>query len=234
VLNGPPEAAVCWLREAAERGSPEAQTALGQHLLEGVGVSRDETQSVFWFRRAAKADYPTAFNMLGRCYEQGRGVAPDMVIAVHWYHLAAAAGLDWGMYNYATALMLGNGVAHDRKNAFDWFRRAASLAHAKSLNIVGGFYEDGWEVSRDMSVAIRFYEQAAEGGDFRGQFNLARWLATTGRVEEAVAWMQRSLQGATPAFAHKVRSFLEESIHPSLREVASRVSAARRCRGETC
>ncbi len=59
---------------------------------------------------------------------------------------AARAGLDWGMYNYATMLALGNGVDEDRAAALAWFEKAAALGHAKSINLIGGFHEDGWVV----------------------------------------------------------------------------------------
>src|SRR3546814_1317302 len=67
----------------------------------------------------------------------------------------------------------------------DWFRKAAGLGNAKSMNYIGSFYEDGWVVERDLDAAEEQYRMAAEGGDFRGQFNYARLRAEKGDVETA-------------------------------------------------
>ena len=67
---------------------------------------------------------------------------------------AAEAGLDWGQYNYATSLQLGRGVPQDRAQAFALFQTAAAQGHAKSVNVLGGFYEDGWEVDADPAMAL--------------------------------------------------------------------------------
>src|SRR3546814_11804803 len=75
----------------------------------------------------------------------------------------------------------------DLRAALDWFRKAAGLGNAKSMNYIGSFYEDGWVVERDLDAAEEQYRMAAEGGDFRGQFNYARLRAEKGDVETALA-----------------------------------------------
>ena len=124
------------------------------------------------------------------------------------------------MYNYATALTLGEGVAEDRPAALDWFRKAAASGNAKSMNYIGSFHEDGWVVARDLAEAARWYARAAEGGDFRGQFNLARLLAGGGQVTEALGWLRKVPETATPAFLAKAAAWLRRSPVAELREVA--------------
>src|SRR5690606_34413109 len=152
-----------------------------QMLLDGRGVKQDTEQAFQWFRLAANTDHVMAMNMTGRCYENGWGVQADMLMANYWFKLAAERGLDWGMYNYATSLALGRGLPIDRKQALQWLQKAAALGHAKSWNLLGGFHEDGWEVETDMGAAMDCYRKAANGGDFRGQFNYSRLLAEQGR-----------------------------------------------------
>lgn len=213
ILAGPPEQAAAWLHAAAEGGVAQAQLMYGQMLLDGRGVAADPGQAVFWFKRAARTDDPVAMNLLGQCYLHGRGVAPSPVMAAHWHLLAAQAGLDWGMYNYATALALGSGVDEDRKEAFSWLSKAAALGHAKSLNVIGGIHEDGSNGDVDSSLAFEYYHRAAEAGDFRGQFNVARLLADRGEMAEAVRWMRKVSRTATVDFLEKTRDFLQQSPH---------------------
>ncbi|UHL63881.1 sel1 repeat family protein [Paralcaligenes sp. KSB-10] len=220
ILDGPPRVAARWLATAAEHGIVEAQVHYGQRLLQGKGVEANPGQALHWFKAAARRNNTMAMNLVGRCYENGWGIEADMAIATYWFRRSAAYGLDWGMYNYATSLTLGRGVKADRVQALAWLKKAADLGHVKSLNILGGFYEDGWEADPDADTALEYYRLAAEGGDFRGQFNYARLLAGRGRMPEALAWMRRVPETATPAFLEKMRQFLATAAQHELRSLA--------------
>ncbi|HEX7387315.1 MAG TPA: tetratricopeptide repeat protein [Castellaniella sp.] len=208
ILAGPPAAAAATLRAAAEGGVVQAQLVYGQWLLDGHGVTRDPEAAFQWFQHASRQGAPMALNMLGQCHAHGWGTPVNALMAVYWYRLSALGGLDWGMYNYATALTLAQGVACDRPTALAWFRKAADLGHAKSMNMVGSFYEDGWVVAQDLAQAAHHYLQAAQGGDFRGQFNTARLLILAGQVDVATHWLHRIPQTATPAFLHKAQAWV--------------------------
>ena len=212
ILAGPPEQAAATLRAAAEGGVVQAQLVYGQWLLDGRGVAPDPAQAVQWFHHAARKGEPMALNMLGQCHSHGWGVPKNPLLAAYWFRLAALGGLDWGMYNYATALSLGQGVEPDRAAALDWFRRAAALGHAKSSNMVGSFHEDGWVVDRDEDAALMHYLRAAQGGDFRGCFNAARLLIARDQLDEALAWLGKVPDSATPAFLRKAAAWLHAWI----------------------
>jgi len=186
-------------------------------LLDGTLVARDAAAGFGWFNRAAGQGHLMGLNMVGRCYDLGWGVAVDKGRAAECYRIAAERGLDWAMYNYATLLALGHGVAEDKSAALAWFQKAAKLGNAKAMNFVGSFHEDGWVVARDLTKAARHYARAAEGGDFRGCFNHARMLGERGRTEEALMWIARAGETATPAFVAKVAAFLDESSVPAFR-----------------
>lgn len=220
-MAAPPEERAAFVRIAAEGGIAEAQAVYGQMLLDGAGVTPDQREAVLWFYRAARQGHVMAINMMGRCYDLGWGVPVDKVRAAQWFKGAADRGLDWGLYNYATALALGAGVPEDKPAAFALFRRAAMMGNAKAINFVGSFYEDGWVVERDLDEAAYCYAKAAEGGDFRGQFNHARMLAERGRIEEALAWLARVPETATDAFLAKARAWLEQSPRRELRNAVT-------------
>jgi TPR repeat protein len=205
------------IRTAAEGGLADAQAALGQMLLDGDGVDRDQRAAIGWFHKAAGQGHVMAINMIGRCFDLGWGVAIDKARAAEWFKAAADRGLDWGMYNYATLLALGQGVAEDKPAALAWLRKAAALGNAKAINFVGSFYEDGWVVERDLAAAADHYRRAAEGGDFRGQFNHARMLADGGDIDAALAWLARIGETATPAFLDKAEHWLRGSPLARLR-----------------
>jgi TPR repeat protein len=202
---------------AAFRGVNEAQVIYGQMLLDGKVVKRNPTGALHWFERAARGGNVMAINMVGRCLDQGWGVAASPQLAAPWFLKAAERGLDWGMYNYATLLILGRGVPQERALGLYWLRKAVDLGHAKSINILGGFYEDGWEVSKNRAEARECYRLAAVGGDFRGQFNFARLLAEEGETQRALFWLRQVPKTATPAFLAKMKNFLAASSMSALR-----------------
>ena len=190
----------------------EAQAVYGQMLLD-QGRAR---QAFAWFNKAAAQGHLMALNMVGRCYDLGSGTPVNKVRAAECFRIAATRGLDWGMYNYATALTLGDGVAEDKAQALRWFEKAAAMGNAKAVNYIGSFHEDGWVVERDMTRAAECYAKAAEGGDFRGQFNHARMLAESGDLGAARHWLARCAETATPAFLAKARQWLRTSRWPEL------------------
>lgn len=232
-LAGEPQRAAALILAAAQIGVPEAQALYGQILLDARGVARDCEQARNWFQKAAHADHAMAMNMLGRCHELGWGGAIDLLIAAYWYQQAAARGLDWGMYNYANLLAADGCVLCDRTQALAWYRKAAAQGHAKSINLVGRFYEEGWVVEKDMNTAFELYHQSALAGDFRGQYNCGRLLADRGRVEEATIWMRRALETATPGFKCKMGHALMDSPQATFREIAAQALRQGSAKGAT-
>lgn len=213
-LRGTREEVAAFVREAAVAGSAEAMARHAQMLLDGDGVAADPPAAFGWFDRAARAGHLEAANMMGRCHDLGRGTPVDKAAAAAWYRFAASRGSVHAIYNYATLLTLGEGVAQDRAAAFDLFRQAAARGFAKAWNFVGSFHEDGWATPYDMGEAARCYQRAAEGGDFRGQFNHARMLAAAGRVEEAQGWVTCALAGGTERFRDQVAQYLRDFPFP--------------------
>lgn len=218
ILSGPSDVRAAFLHDAAQAGLAEAQALYAQLLLDGDGVAKDAQAAFGWFNKAAAQGHLMALNMVGRCYDLGWGTPIDKTRAAECFRICADRGLDWGMYNYATALTLGEGVDEDRPAALALFEQAAALGNAKAANYVGSFHEDGWVVAKDLASAEQHYRTAAQGGDFRGQFNLARLLAARARHDEALAWLACVRETATPAFLEKCAGWLRGSGDPVLRE----------------
>jgi hypothetical protein len=86
------EAAVYWIRKAAEKELGWAQAQLGWMLAAGLHMERDDAEAVRWLRAAAKEGVPPAYGSLAFMYASGRGVPADLGEAVHWYVLALQSG----------------------------------------------------------------------------------------------------------------------------------------------
>jgi len=209
---------VAAIRLTAEAGHADAQAALGQMLLDGEELPQDQAAAIGWFHKAAEQGHAMAVNMIGRCFELGWGMPADGVRAAQWYKAAADRGLDWGLYNYAKMLAEGQHVAEDKPTALALLRKAAGMGHAKAINLVGSFYEDGLVVERDLAAAGEHYRVAAEGGDFRGCFNHARMLIYAGDIDGALHWIGRIRENATPAFIAKTEAWLRAAPDATLRD----------------
>ena len=217
-----------WVYQAACAGLVEAQTTLGQMLLDGRGTPADAGAARRWFARAAVSGYAPAANMLGRCLERGWGGAIDLPQAGEHYRAAALAGLDWGQYNLANMLLRGRGMPCDVAQAFGWFVAAAEQGHAKAMNLVGRFHEEGWLAPADPANAAVWYRRAAVGGDFRGQHNLATVLAQAGLLSEAVTWFTLAGESGSLDFRRVAADQLLGDRNPALRSIGLRI-AARSC-----
>lgn len=205
---------------AAKAGLIDGQALLGQILLEGRGIAKDQTLAVRWFEIAARGGHLMARNMLGRCHEHGWGCVADAAVAARHYAIAADAGLDWAQYNLANLLATGRGVALDQVQALNRYRRAAEAGHAKSMNLLGRYLEEGLACTADPSAARAWYRRSAEGGDFRGQFSHATLLAQDGHVDEAVMWLRKALAGGNVNFLRASSKSLLDANHPTIREMA--------------
>jgi len=226
VLAAEPRAAAAWVEVAANLGHAEAQVVMGQWRLDGHGLERDPQQALHWFLRAAQLGHPMAANMAGRCHEQGWGTPPDFEKAAHWYRQALKLGdLPQARYNLANLMAAGQGVPRDHAQAFALYRQAADQGYAKAYAKLGRYHEDGLVVPRDAAAAFDCYRRGAEGGDFRGQFSYAGMLAAQGRTDEAIGWLERAMQTATPRFLLQAGELLLQAPDERVRAIGERMRA---------
>ena len=109
--------------------------------------------------------------------------------------------------------------------AFRWYHQAATLGHAKSINIIGRFYEEGWVVTADFERAVDLYYTAAKKGDFRGQFNYARILINAGHPDDALFWLDLIPATATSQFTQDLYRWLKNTPQPILHTWVERMLA---------
>jgi TPR repeat protein len=81
---------------------------------QGIGVRKDERQSIVWYRKAAEQGNSNAQFNLAVLYENGRGSAVDFAQANHWYREAVAQGDALAIGNLGMLYMRGQGVQADK------------------------------------------------------------------------------------------------------------------------
>ncbi len=219
VMSAAPQDAIRWMTATARLGHAGAQAVLGQWLLDGHGQARDPVQALHWFLHAAQQNHPMGMNMAGRCHEQGWGTAVDADKAAHWYRKAAATTLPEARYNLANLLASGTGVEQDHAQALALYQQASEQGYAKAFAKLGRYHEDGLLLEQDLAMAFLCYQRGAEGGDFRGQFCYAGMLAAQGREAEALQWLAKVPETATPRYLRQAGELLSQSPHPEFRAI---------------
>jgi TPR repeat protein len=162
--------------------------------------------------------------MMARCLDEGWGIAADPRAAAGHYQRAADAGHAWAQYNLAHLYLDGRGVARDFRRAFAYYLQAARQNHERAMNLAGRCCEQGWGTPPDLGAAADWYRRSALGGYFRGQFNWASMLLSSGRIEEAAAWFERAASAGSAAVRAAVVQIGARSDAPgALRRLAERL-----------
>jgi uncharacterized protein len=109
------------LQQAAAKGNPKAETQLGEMLLRGDGMPKDEARGVMLLEKAARAGQSAAAFRIGMLLVNGEGgVAKDPARALEYFRAAAAGGEKEAFFNIGAAHASGRGVKRDYGEALGW------------------------------------------------------------------------------------------------------------------
>lgn len=113
------------LQEAAKKGNPKAETQLGEMLLRGEGIDKDEARAVALLEKAARAGQSPAAFRIGMLLANGEGgVAKDPQRALAYFRAAAAGGEAEAFFNIGAAYASARGVKRDYAEALAWLSLA--------------------------------------------------------------------------------------------------------------
>jgi TPR repeat protein len=149
---------------------PVAQCNVAYMYHSGSGVTKNSGAAMRLYLESAKQKNTRAMYNLGVIYETGdagMGVVRDQAEAVRWYKKAAAAGHEGGaQHNLGAMHYLGHGVASaDKAKAAEWYLLSAEKGYTTSMVRLAGMHELGDGIPRNRGEAVRWYREAAAGGD---------------------------------------------------------------------
>ena len=109
------------LQQAAAKGNPKAEVQLGEMLLRGDGIVKDERRGIVLIEKAARAGNSAAAFRVGMLLMNGQsGVANDPVRAHAYFRAAAAGGEKEAFFNIGAAYGSARGVKRDYGEALGW------------------------------------------------------------------------------------------------------------------
>ncbi len=157
-----PEEAVKWYLRAAEKGHPEAQTALARNYENGRGTMQDFVQARRWYMAATEQDIREASYGLAVLESRGLGGPKDAGLAANHSRRAAEQGHIGAQVFLAHLLSAGEDIAPDHVEAVKWFREAAQSGHPEGQVGLGMAYRDGAGVEADIVIAYVWLSIAAK------------------------------------------------------------------------
>lgn len=152
------EAALRWFRKAAASGSPVAKLRVGMVLMAGGRTPEEHRQARRLLEEALEGDVYYAGYLLGGMYRDGKGGDVDLGRAVSCFERAAAGGVAKAAESLG---LLYQAKLRDHARAAVWYRKAADEGSSLAMSNLGGLYEFGQGVPKDVDKAIALYRQAA-------------------------------------------------------------------------
>ncbi|TXH56452.1 MAG: trypsin-like serine protease [Desulfurellales bacterium] len=179
-----------------------AQYRLGLKHLHGIGVPKDEAQSLKFFLQAASKGFAGAQFKLGDMYANGEGVTKDEKEALRWYRMAADKGDIEAQFKLGFIYSTGKGITKDGREAVKWYRKAAQQDVATAQYNLGVIYANGEVVAKDEKEAMKWFRMAADQEHPSAQYNLGFMYANGEGVakdeKEAMKWFRMAADQEHP------------------------------------
>ena len=245
--KGDSAAALKWFTIAAERGSADAQRAIGYLHLKGFGVEKSAVKAVRAWEEAYRRGETSAALSLALYYkgdlefadaERVGAPAVDRAAAFEWMQRAAS-------FSYANAVLLarmylaGDGTKANPKEAIRLLRWAVHCGDYSARVALGEAYLHGSGVAKDPDMALRWFKHAAGtpwsggalamvrvsalGWGMKPDVKQARyWLAEAVRrgSEDAKKWQAECGAQATIKCLIKIEGFTPIPIGPETEGLA--------------
>ena len=147
------------LEPMSQKLQPYLQYRIGKMYCYGSGTEQNYAESFGWFLKSAIAGNKFAQFSLANQYYYGNGFYKDKGQALQWYMKAAEQELPYAAYAVAQMYANGEAVVQDESTAQQYYAQAL----AGFLKLEERDRADG--IERDVSQAIQWLTQSAEGGN---------------------------------------------------------------------
>jgi TPR repeat protein len=131
------KSAIPLLKQAAEKGSAEAQYNFGVSYQQGIEVQKNDSIANNWFLKSAKQGWKDAQFKIAYSYAKGRGEVKDDKKAFYWSIKCAEQQDPECMGNVVNCYLEGYGIAKNIDSMLVWATRLALLHNPEDLSISG-------------------------------------------------------------------------------------------------
>lgn len=158
--------AVSWWKKAADNGSKLARRKLNRHQSQinqqmlVVRKSKDHFNATL---KKAKAGDSLSQYEVAMLYKNGSGTGKNPTETKQWLERAAQQGNLDAQYKLGD-MLLSTDSTTNKKLGLEWLLMAAEASHALSQYRYGQALEVGEGIDKDFTIAVIWYQHAAENG----------------------------------------------------------------------
>lgn len=200
-----PETAVRLLKVALEQYPAERRTILYplSRALIGLNASEDDLFAAEGYLLELHAQgYDRAAYALSEFYgDEGPAQFRDFGKSIDYLRLSALAGDRLGVVDYAQYVSKNASFSAEEQRAaisraFFTLLDQLRKGDCRSLRLIGAFYNRGVLVKQDPNLALKWFEKAAEGGDYKTAEFLSREFVSRRLVQMDLAKSLKYLKQA--------------------------------------
>jgi TPR repeat protein len=167
-------AALDWLRKAAEAGFAVAQVGLGDVLVEGKHVAKDEEDALRWYQAAAEGGNAEGMRKLALALLKDGSEFYNHDDGVKWLERSAQAGDAEAKFELACRYYFGIDEDEDPKRAFELAHESFAAGYWPAAGILGRCYRDGDGVSISLEKARDVFAAGVESGNISSHIYLGQ------------------------------------------------------------
>jgi uncharacterized protein len=191
------------IKKEADQNDPVSIHIIGTYYYYGLFVQRYVLTAVEWFLKSASLGYSDSQYMLGMIHESSAEDEKAIESAIQYYEEAAkqqhpyaqyalgvyylsekiwpkaikyleqAANQKYSLAMYTLAMYYHEHEQKQPQKAFNWFLEASNHGHEPSKYYTGLYYQHGRGVTKNIELAIKYYQEAAMKNDKNAQYHLA-------------------------------------------------------------
>ncbi|MDR3182095.1 MAG: sel1 repeat family protein [Planctomycetaceae bacterium] len=178
-----------WVEKASEnsdKNSASVQCAMGDILVDGIGVEKDRAKAAQWYRKAAEQNFAPGQCFYAQCLADEGNESESIKL------LRQSAEQEFAPAQYYIALICRKN--DENTEAVKWYRKAAEQGFVKAQNNLGECYGGGIGVDMNMAEAMRWYRSASEQGYAEAQCNLGVIYQAIEQYDDAAQWYRKAAE----------------------------------------
>ncbi len=181
------------IRTAAEGGDPYCQAVLGAMLWRGIGIKKDDKESLLWSRRSWETGEPLGLYNKGVFLGGGRGLKADPEAAKQAFRVARQGMEDTAdpsdpHYEFSLGIIIERGYDGSKKDdsaACAHYLNAANSGHPNAQYKYGWCQQYGQVGTKDLQDAALWYGRASENGHSDAAWQLGELHEANDQLKEA-------------------------------------------------
>jgi uncharacterized protein len=184
---------VDWLKKSSKNGYPNASAVLGN-----IDYKKNNFEDAFkWYQLGADQGSRSAQINMAHLMQKGLGTKRNESEAFRLLILLSEKGYAEAQVQISSIYAFGVKEEQiDNKKAFFWAKKAVNQNNPRAQDLMGGYYELGIGVRKNIKVAFKYRMLAAEQGLDQAQYNIGvMYRDGTGvkrDLKKSFAWFEKA------------------------------------------